>query len=66
MKSDFFSVSSDRGRVVGGLPDVVTIMEEKVNIFQTRQSTLYIIISCVVKGPVPVPEQEPEKTKEEL
>lgn len=30
----FHCVSSDRGRVVGGLPDVVTIMEEKVRICQ--------------------------------
>lgn len=33
---DFFDILSlDRGRVVGGLPDVVTIMEEKVTYFCT-------------------------------
>lgn len=34
-----FSLSSDRGRVVGGLPDVVTIMEEKVRIQSDRLCT---------------------------
>lgn len=34
---------SDRGRVVGGLPDVVTIMEEKVKHYSTLTRSFLMI-----------------------
>ena len=37
------SLFSDRGRVVGGLPDVVTIMEEKVRISQSLLLTIHML-----------------------
>uniref|UniRef100_A0A669CZ48 Myomesin 2a n=1 Tax=Oreochromis niloticus TaxID=8128 RepID=A0A669CZ48_ORENI len=54
LKSDFFSVSSDRGRVVGGLPDVVTIMEEKS-----------LSLTCTVWGE-PTPEVTWFKNEQEV
>uniref|UniRef100_A0A669CJ32 Myomesin 2a n=1 Tax=Oreochromis niloticus TaxID=8128 RepID=A0A669CJ32_ORENI len=54
VKSDFFSVSSDRGRVVGGLPDVVTIMEEKS-----------LSLTCTVWGE-PTPEVTWFKNEQEV
>uniref|UniRef100_A0A3P8PHZ4 Myomesin 2a n=1 Tax=Astatotilapia calliptera TaxID=8154 RepID=A0A3P8PHZ4_ASTCA len=54
VKSDFFFFCSDRGRVVGGLPDVVTIMEEKS-----------LSLTCTVWGE-PTPEVTWFKNEQEV